>query len=84
MTHNEVFVNMSNIMGLLPEDISVKVDELMEDCWDHNGYAMGTMVFTKIVHAYQDLGKDTNICREWEIPDINDLLTVGRIVVISH
>lgn len=80
--NGETFVSMDNIMGLLPEALAAKVDELMEDIWDGNGYAPSTAVFTTIVHAYQDLGLDTKTNREWMLPDINDLLVDhGRIVV---
>lgn len=76
---NEIFVNLDNILGLLPENLAIKVDELMEDRWDHNGYAHGTVLFTEIIHAYQDLGLDTKIHREWQLPDIQDLLLVQRV-----
>jgi hypothetical protein len=81
LSANDTFVNMDNIMGLLPENIALKVDELMENLWDRNGCARSSAVFTEIIHAYQDLGLDTKTHREWQLPDINDLLLEGQLYV---
>lgn len=78
---NITLVNMDNLMGLLPEDLALKVDELMAGHWDEHGFSSGNKVFTTLIHAYQDLGLDTNKRREWQLPDIHGLLSSENVVV---
>ena len=80
---DNVVVNMDNLMGLLPENLALQVDNLMQERWDANGKALGTTVFTSLMHAYQDLAIDTQTSREWQQPDIQELILHERVVVTN-
>lgn len=81
--NDRIFVSMDNLMGLLPENLATQVDYLMQGLWDQNGSARGDTVFTSLIHAYQDLNMDTKASREWQLPDIHELLMNDRITVVN-
>ena len=80
---DKMIVNMDNLMGLLPDNMALQVDDLMREHWDSEGMAPGYTVFTNIMHAYQDLSIDTWSSREWQQPDIQELLLHDRVVVTN-
>jgi len=80
---DKIVVNMDNLMGLVAENLAQRVDYLMKEYWDSEGVAPGHTVFTSVVHAYQDLSIDTQTNREWQQPDIQELLLNDRVVVTN-
>jgi len=67
--------SLDNILGLLPPDLSFRVDEMLEGLWDkRNRVVDGYTLFSCIIYAYQELGWDTFSHREWLEPDIQSLL----------
>lgn len=75
-------INIDNILGCLPEDVAVKVDELLSPKWDMTGELRGRIVFDEIINAYKLLGVDGFSSFEWcEEPDVMQLYANNQVFV---
>lgn len=75
-------IDIDNVLGFLPEDVAMKVDELLHPKWDHTGQLRGRIVFDEIINAYRLLGVDGFSSFEWcEEADVMQLYANNQIYV---
>ena len=74
-------VTVDNILGLLPEAVAAKVDELLGPKWDMTGQLRGSVVWEEIMKAYWAVGINTSWSREWSQPDVFVLYANNQIFV---
>lgn len=78
-------ISIDNILGYLPQDVALKVDELLLPKWDKTQELRGHIVFDEIINAYKILDKDGFASFEWcEEPDVIALYANNQVFVSRH